>query len=182
MRVVRRGCGAGVGDADPRLLRIVTISPEVTRSAAPAMISRRGRLAPVGRWPVPGAAPLRHRPRLAFPANPGTTRRARAAAVPEARCRSDRRVRHRPALPGAAAPPAPSDGRYSSASSHTCPQYSQVNAALAIALVQPSHRFQVMCLDRGGKRCTTGSTHIYRGELDYGAVGALRAPADPGPE
>jgi hypothetical protein len=27
---------------------------------------------------------------------------------------------------------------------HTCPQYSQVNAADAIARVQPAHRFQVI--------------------------------------
>ena len=29
--------------------------------------------------------------------------------------------------------------------SHARPQYSQVRAALEIALVQPSHRFQVIC-------------------------------------
>jgi hypothetical protein len=29
-------------------------------------------------------------------------------------------------------------------SSHTCPQYSQLNAVTAIARVQPAHRFQVI--------------------------------------
>ncbi len=71
--------------------------------------------------------PLEREP-VAFVASSGTSPYAVGSRLP---------------IGGAAGRPS-SSGRKSMTSSHTCPQYSQLNAVTAIARVQPVHRFQVI--------------------------------------
>ena len=62
------------------------------------------------------------------------------------------------------------------ASSHNCPQYSQLNAVTVIARVQPAHRFQVIA-EQFGKRRTTAANGRFQGLFRACPFG--RRPAAP---